>query len=185
VSGEAGQGDPQVVLGRIAGAYGIKGWVKVVSFTRPEDSILDYDDWIVGSPGYVAELVEGKTHGSGLIAQITDAKGQVIEDRTAAERLVGLEIAVPRSALPATEGDEVYWFDLIGMAVRSSEGQPLGVVEALTDNGAQDVLVVRDVAAKDEQGQPLQRLIPFVRGPIIESVSLAERLIVAHWQPEW
>jgi len=175
----------KVVLGRIAGAYGIKGWVKVVSFTRPEDAILDYDEWIVGSPGYEAELIEGKPHGSGLVAQITDAKGEVVADRTAAERLVGAEIAVPRSALPPAEDGEVYWFDLVGMVVKSSEGEPLGTVEALTDNGAQDVLVVRDARSKDAEGQPLQRLIPFVRGPIIESVDLAERLIVAHWRSEW
>lgn len=185
MTGAAAPPPDRVVLGRIAGAYGIKGWVKVVSFTRPQDSILDYDAWFVGTPGYEAELLEGKPHGTGLVAQITDAKGQVIEDRTAAERLSGAEIAVPRSALPAAEGDEVYWFDLVGMAVKSNQGETLGIVEALTDNGAQDVLVVRDAAARDEQGQPLQRLIPFVRGPIIESVDLAERLIVAHWQPEW
>ena len=188
MSGDAAP-TPRVVLGRIAGAYGIKGWVKVVSFTRPLDSILDYDDWFVGNQmdgsGYEAELIEGKPHGSGLVAQITNAQGDVIEDRTAAERLAGLEIAVPREALPAAEGDEVYWFDLVGMAVKSNDGASLGVVEALTDNGAQDVLVVRDAATKDAEGQPLQRLIPFVRGPIIESVNLAERLIVAHWQPEW
>lgn len=185
MSGDTRPADERVVLGRIGGAYGIKGWVKVVSFTRPSDSILDYDEWFVGSSGYPARLVEGKTHGTGLVAQITDAKGEVIADRNAAERLVGSEIAVLRSALPAAEGEEIYWFDLVGMAVKSSEGQPLGVVAALTDNGAQDVLVVRDESAKDAEGQPLQRLIPFVRGPIIESVNLAERSIVAHWQPEW
>lgn len=177
-----------VTLGRIAGAYGIKGWVKVVSFTRPIDSILDYDEWIVGNPGkasYTAELLEGKTHGIGLVAQISNAKGEAIETRNDAERLVGLEIAVPRSALPPTEGDEIYWFDLVGMTVQSSEGVPLGIVELITDNGAQDILVVRDAAAKDEEGKPLKRLIPFVRGPIIVSVSRETKVIVANWQAEW
>ena len=71
------------------------------------------------------------------------------------------------------------------MRVRSNEGVALGVVESLTDNGAQDILVVRDVTAKDAEGMPMQRLIPFVRGPIIESVNLQAGEIVAHWQPEW
>jgi len=177
-----------VVLGRIAGAYGIKGWVKVVSSTRPIDAILDYDEWIVGhpdKPSYKVTLLEGKTHGSGLVAQISNAKGEAVTDRNEAERLNGLEISVPRSALPPAEGEEMYWFDLVGMTVQSSEGVPLGVVEMLTDNGAQDILVVRDVTAKDEEGQPVQRLIPFVRGPIIASVSRETKVIVAHWQPEW
>jgi 16S rRNA processing protein RimM len=176
-----------VTLGRIAGVYGIKGWVKIVSFTRPIDAILDYDVWFVGHPGDAkfSTPFEGKTHGTGLVAQIGDAKGQAIEDRDLAARWVGAEIAVPRSALPPTEGDEMYWFDLVGMAVRSSEGAALGEVVALTDNGAQDILVVRDGSATDEEGAPVQRLIPFVRGPIIVSVDLDARQIVAHWQPEW
>lgn len=192
MSGDATQAPPPeselVVLGRIAGAYGIKGWVKVVSFTRPIDSILDYDDWFVGHPGrprYKVELLEGKTHGTGLVAQISNAKGEAVTDRNEAERLIGAEIAVEKAALPPAEGDEIYWFDLVGMAVQSSEGEPLGIVEQLTDNGAQDVLVVRDEAAKDAEGQPVRRLIPFVRGPIIESVSLETKVIVAHWQAEW
>ncbi len=179
--------DKLVTLGRIAGVYGIKGWVKIVSSTRPIDAILDYDEWFVGFPGAVkvATGFEGKTHGAGLVAQIRNAKGAVVADRDAAARLVGAEIAVPRSAMPPPVGEEIYWFDLVGMAVKSSEGADLGEVVALTDNGAQDILVVRDLGAKDEDGKPLQRLIPFVRGPIIESVSLETKQIVAHWQPEW
>lgn len=180
--------DKLVTLGRIAGVYGIKGWVKIVSSTRPIDAILDYDEWFVGFPGatkFATPLLEGKPHTSGLIALINNAKGQPIGDRDEAARLVGAEIAVRRSAMPPTTGDEIYWFDLIGMAVQSSEGVALGVVEALTDNGAQDILVVRDEAAKDAEGQPVQRLIPFVRGPIIESVNLETKVIVAHWQADW
>ncbi len=180
--------DPLVTLGRIAGVYGIKGWVKIVSSTRPIDAILDYGEWFVGHPGvekFATPLLEGKPHTSGLIAQINNAKGLPIEDRDEAARLVGAEIAVRRSAMPPTEGDEIYWFDLIGMAVKSGEGADLGEVIALTDNGAQDILVVRDAAAKDEDGKPLQRLIPFVRGPIIESVNLETKQIIAHWQPDW
>lgn len=180
--------DRLVTLGRIAGVYGIKGWVKIVSSTRPIDAILDYDEWFVGFPGatkFATPLLEGKPHTSGLIALINNAKGLPIADRDEAARLVGAEIAVRRSAMPPTTGDEIYWFDLIGMAVQSSEGGALGVVEALTDNGAQDILVVRDEAAKDAEGQPVQRLIPFVRGPIIESVNLETKVIVAHWQADW
>jgi len=179
--------EPLVTLGRIAGVYGIKGWVKIISSTRPIDAILDYDEWYVGFPGAakVATAFQGKTHGAGLVAQIHNAKGGVIADRDEAARMVGAEIAVPRSAMPPPEGDEVYWFDLVGMVVRSTEGVELGAVTGLTNNGAQDILVVRDPVAMDEDGKPLQRLIPFVRGPIIESVNLETKQIVTHWQADW
>lgn len=179
--------DKLVTLGRIAGVYGIKGWVKIVSSTRPLEAILDYDEWHIGFPGAVkvASAFEGKTHGAGLVAQIHNRQGGLIADRDEAARMVGAEIAVWRSAMPPPEGDEMYWFDLVGMAVQSNEGAELGEVTGLTNNGAQDILIVRDAAAKDEDGAPLQRLIPFVRGPIIESVSLETRRIVAHWQPDW
>ena len=187
MTGDAARDQSLVTLGRIAGVYGIKGWVKIVSFTRPIDAILDYDEWYVGFPGAekLATAFEGKTHGAGLVAQISNARGALVADRDEAARMVGAEIAVPRSALPPTVREEIYWFDLVGMAVKSSEGEDLGEVIALTDNGAQDILVVRDRAAKDEEGAPVQRLIPFVRGPIIESVSLETKVIVAHWRAEW
>lgn len=189
MSAEAPRAERRVTLGRIAGVYGIKGWVKLVSSTRPPEGILRYPRWWLSRPGspegYEAKLLEGRIHGAGLVAQISQADGSAIEDRDSAARLVGLEIAVPRSALPPAGPNEVYLMDLIGMAVRSVEGEGLGRVESVTSNGAQDVLVLRDPVQLDEAGAPLRRLIPFVRGPIIESVSLEANEIVAHWQPDW
>lgn len=189
MSAEAPRAEKRVTLGRIAGVYGIKGWVKLVSSTRPLEAILRYPRWWISRPGslngYEARLLEGRIHGAGLVAQISNPDGSAVEDRDSAARLVGLEIAVPRSALPPAGPNEVYLMDLVGMSVRSVEGAGLGAVESVTSNGAQDVLVLRDAAALDETGAPLRRLIPFVRGPIIESVSLDRNEIVAHWQPDW
>lgn len=189
MSAEAPRAERRVTLGRIAGVYGIKGWVKLVSSTRPAEGILRYPRWWLSRPGstegYEAKLLEGRIHGAGLVAQLSRPDGTAIEDRDSAARLLGLEIAVPRSALPPTKPGEVYLIDLVGLSVRSVAGEPLGVVESVTSNGAQDVLVVRDTTVVDETGGPMQRLIPFVRGPIIESVSLEANEIVAHWQPDW
>lgn len=189
MSVEAPRAERRVTLGRIAGVYGIKGWVKLVSSTRPPEAILRYPLWWISRPGsqdaYEAKKLEGRIHGAGLVAQISNPDGSPVEDRDTAAKLVGMEIAVPRSALPPTAPNEVYLMDLVGMAVKSIDGVGLGTVESVTSNGAQDVLVLRDPVQVDETGAPLRRLIPFVRGPIIESVSLDANEIVAHWQPDW
>jgi 16S rRNA processing protein RimM len=168
----------RVTLGRVAGVYGIKGWVKVVSSTRPIDNILGYRRWWISKgEGFEARLLEGRVHGPGLIAQISGLDGQPLSDRSAAEKLVGAEIQVSREELPvATEG-QYYWTDLIGLQVCSEQGDALGLVSEVTSNGAQDVLVIQD----GEQ----ERMIPFVHGPIIKSVDLAARKIVADWLPEY
>lgn len=168
----------RLTLGRVAGVYGVKGWVRLQSFTRPMEQLLAYAPWWVArGDGFQAGLVEGRVHGGGLVARLCDAAGTVIEDRDVAAGLIGAELQVERSRMPPTAPGEYYWFDLVGLAVRNAEGVVLGRVESLTSNGAQDVLVVRD-------GEVL-RLIPFVQGPIVQSVDVQGGLIVVDWQPEY
>ena len=168
----------RLTLGRVAGVYGVRGWVKLVSFTRPIENLLDYSPcWIAKSEGFEAKLLEGKLFTTGIVARLTGPDGKIIEDRDVASALVGSEIQVDRSRLPKPDPGEFYWFDLVGLEVRSMEGVGLGKVESVTSNGAQDVLVIRD-------GET-ERMIPFVHGPIIQSVSLEDGLIVADWQPDY
>lgn len=178
-------GDRKVVIGRIAGVYGVKGWVKLVSFTRPIDSLLRYRQWSVGPQGIAMQLLEGKPHGAGLVGRLGDGQGVSIDNRDQAARLVGCEIAVLRSALPPARNGEIYWVDMIGLKVVSTQGEALGIVESIAENGAQDVLSLSDPEYRDEKGNVVPRLIPFVRGPIIESVDLEQGLIVARWSPDW
>ncbi|WP_420468690.1 ribosome maturation factor RimM [Panacagrimonas sp.] len=168
----------RLTLGRVAGVYGVKGWVKLHSFTRPIDNLLEYAPWwIARGSGFEANLVEGRLHAGGLIASISGPDGQTIADRDVAASLIGAEIQVERDRLPEPGEGEFYWFDLVGLAVRNLEGVALGTVAAVTSNGAQDVLVLRD-------GE-VERLIPFVQGPIIQSVSLQDGAIVADWEPDY
>lgn len=169
----------RLVLGRIAGVYGVRGWVKLRSSTRPIENLLDYPRWWLVHQGREIEttLIEGRSHGGGLVAQIGDANGKPIDDRDVAASLIGAEIHVARDELPEPEEGQYYWFDLIGLVVVNEEGVDLGRVDCLTSNGAQDVLVIK-------QGE-VERLIPFVKGPIIKSVSLDEQRIVADWQPDY
>lgn len=172
----------RLTLGRVAGVYGVKGWVKIRSETRPIENLLDYSPfWLAKGTGFEAKWVESKSHGDGLIARITGPDGKVIEDRDVAAGLIGSEIQVERGQLPPPEDGQYYWFDLVGLEVQNVEGVKLGKVETLVSNGAQDVLVVQD----GETERPKERLIPFVLGPIIQSVSLEQGLIVADWQQDW
>ncbi len=163
--------DKPVVLGRISGLFGVRGWVKIHSFTEPRESILDYGDWLVGREGHwkSAKLAEGKRHGKTVIARLAG-----IDDRDAASELVDDLVGVPRSMLPATADDEYYWSDLEGLQVVHRDGTLLGRVDHLLETGANDVLVVRG---------DREILIPYVKGDVIEDVDLARGVIRVNW--EW
>lgn len=168
----------RVTLGRIAGVFGVRGWLKVQSYTRPAENLLDYPRWwIAAEPPYEAAVLEGRRQGGNLVVQLGDRSGAPIEDRDAAAALIGAEVEVERAALPPPPPGSFYWSDLIGMEVVSVGGEPLGQVDGLLETGAQDVLVLRD-------GER-QRLIPFVHGAIIQSVDPARRRIVADWSPDY
>lgn len=171
----------RVVLGYVSGVYGIKGWVKVVSHTRPIENILDYPRWWLklrdGDEAFSADLVEGRAQAGGIVALLAMADGTTALDRNAAATLIGRQIAVDRSAMPKLRRGQYYWSDLVGMVVESTEGAVLGRVVNLIDNGAQDVLVI-------EEGE-IEQMIPFVHDAIIVEVDVVARKIVANWQPDW
>lgn len=162
--------EARVVLGRVSGVHGVKGWLKVYSYTRPIESILDYGQWFIGGQHY--ELADGQPHGPGLIAQLDG-----LADRDQAAALIGADISVARSELPPLAQGEVYWADLIGLAVVGIDDEPLGEVSGLMETGAHDVMVVR------YQGR--EELIPYVRGPVIEAIDLDARQVKANWASEY
>jgi len=168
----------RVTLGKVAGVFGVKGWVKVHSYTRPMENILGYRKWWLGDEsGFSASLAAKEARVNGLFVQLTGRDGEPIVDREVAASLIGTEISVDRAELPPAAPGEYYWADLIGLAVESVAGEPLGRVEDMMENGAQDVLILRD-------GE-IERLIPFVREAIIQSVDLAAGKIVADWSPDY
>lgn len=161
----------RVVLGRIAGLYGVRGWVRVYSETEPRQGILNYSPWLIGPGETVWRVLEGRLHGKGVVARLEGC-----DDRDQAARLLGLEISVWREQLPPPAPDEFYWIDLEGLAVVTQRGDELGQVARLFATGANDVLVV---AGERE------RLIPFVWERVILEVDFAQRLIRVDWDPEF
>ena len=163
-----------VIMGRVASAHGIRGWVKIQPFTEYLDSLLDYETWWLGKeqgPWREVEVRQCEVHSKVLVAQLPDCP-----DRNAAERLKGLLIAVPRSELPEQDEDEYYWADLIGMSVVNGAGERLGTVEKLLETGANDVLSVR--------GESGEILIPFVEAAI-KQVDLPNKTILVDWSADY
>jgi 16S rRNA processing protein RimM len=161
-----------IVMGHVSAPFGVRGWVKVRTYTETPDSLLDFPVWWLGKGQDWREyrVLEANVHGSDVVARLEGS-----DDRNFAETLQGHEVAVPREQLPETGSDEFYWSDLIGLRVENAQGVVLGVVDSLMETGANDVLVV-----KGER----QRLIPFVRSVVL-SVNLGDRLISVDWDAEF
>lgn len=162
-----------VTLGRVRGAYGVRGWIKVESHTDPPANILNYSQWTLrlsnGDQRY--EVLEGRPQGDAWVVALAG-----VVDRDAAAALAGCDIVVARSALPALPEGEYYWADLTGLAVRLEDGRLLGSVSHVFATGANDVLVVRGER---------ERLIPFIRGEYIKSVDLDAGVVVVEWDPDF
>lgn len=160
--------DRRVTVGRVVGLFGVRGWVKVFSHTRPREAILEYSPWWIeiGGAWRAIDVTEGRAQGKGVIAQLD---GYI--DRDQAATLIGADIAVEFAQLPTAAENEYYWAELEGLRVVNLAGQELGTVSHLFETGANDVLVV--------QGER-ERLIPFGKNAI-QRVDLAAGVIHVDW----
>lgn len=160
-----------VILGHVSGTYGVRGWLRINSYTRPPDNLLKYRSLLIGDQrGWVRYRPEqGRVHGRGLVVKLRD-----IDDASSAAKLSDLQVSVPRSAMPEPGTDEYYWCDLIGLKVLRSDGAELGEVTQIHETGANDVLVVEGA---------VRMLIPFITGRFIDRVDLDQGTIIADWDP--
>lgn len=161
-----------VQLGQISGVFGVRGWVKVRSYTRPREGIFAYNPWLLHAPeGWRAySLVQGKLQGRSVIAQL-----QGVADRDQASALLGQAIAVAESELPVLPQGQYYWDQLEGLEVRTLEGVVLGKVEYLIETGANDVLVVRGER---------EHLLPYIPN-VVRQVQLDTGVLLVDWDPDF
>ncbi len=162
-----------VPVGRVSGAYGIKGWLRVRSATEPREQILAYAPWHVrlGAAWVTREIQAGRARGDEVLVKVVG-----VDDRASAERYLGADVAVSRCQLPALDADEYYWCDLIGLEVVDGRGHCLGRVERLMETGANDVLVVTGER---------ERLIPFVMQQVVLDVDTRQGRIIVDWDPDF
>lgn len=161
----------EIMLGYVSAIHGVKGWVKIHSWTRPMEAILDYQPWLLGEDRKPVKLIDGRKQGKGLAVQLPGT-----DDREQAGLLVGQQIYVHRDQMPATAPDEYYWSDLVGLEVYTLSGELLGRVDELMETGANDVLVIK--------GQR-EHLVPFIHGEFVKNVSLEGARIDVDWDPDF
>lgn len=169
----------ETVIGQITSVFGVKGWLKVFSYTDPKEGILDYRNWTLVHNGQrvPVKLEEGRRQGQGIVVRL---KG--VDDRDLARTYCGADITVPMAELPDLPEGEFYWHQLEGLTVFTTDNECLGRVDHLIETGSNDVLVVRATDASIDQRE---RLIPYRPEQVVKSISLAESAMIVDWDPEF
>ena len=162
-------------MGRIFGSWGVRGGVRVDPYSENPETLAGFKTWLVGHEGEWKEfnVLEARLHTTQIVAQLAG-----VDDRDAALRLKGSEVAGPRDSLPSPEDGSYYWSDLVGLAVVNAAGEVLGEVKEMFSNGAQDIM---DVTASDVAGDE-KRLVPWTA---VRSVDLEARRIEVEWEKDW
>ncbi|MGD9944615.1 MAG: ribosome maturation factor RimM [Burkholderiaceae bacterium] len=172
-----------VIVGRVEGAWSIRGALRIAPYGDASDSVLTVSRrWWLRRPAPAAgerafDVASARRHSGAIVAQLRG-----VDDRDAAQALKGAEVLVSRADFPSLAADEYYWVDLVGCEVVNPAGETLGVVTGLDDHGAHAILRVRDSAANTTPNadKAVERLIPFVPAYIVD-VDLGARRIVADW----
>ena len=168
--------DEFIPVGKISGVFGIKGWMKIFSFTDPRQNILNYSPLYLSRKGEWVEVKvsNGRMQGKGVVISFAD-----ITEPAQVLPLIGAELAISEQQLKPTAKDEFYWSDLIGLTVVNVHDEILGIVDNLLETGAHDVLLVKD------KEHATERLIPFVMDEIVELVDLDSKLIRVDWELDY
>ena len=172
-----------ILVGHITGAYGVQGWVRIHPYSAEASALLHAKTWWLsktadGIEAHDVEKLEAKVHGDDVVARIMGIAG-----RDAAEGLKGHVVQIQRSHFPVLSNNEFYWLDLIGLAVENLQGESLGVVTDLIDNGAHPILRVVQTGS-DQQAQELvsgrEYLIPFIEH-FVPVVDQKNKKITVDW----
>ena len=156
-------------MGRVAGSYGVRGWLKVAPEAGSQAGLAGAKRWWIGADAY--PVSEAKVHGKTVLGKLAG-----IETREQALALKGQAVAVPREALPAAEEGRYYLADLLGLEVLNEQGETLGTVTRTYSNAAHDVV---EVVAGDRT-----HLIPWVSA-VVKEVDLAKRQVRVEWGADW
>ena len=156
-------------MGRVAGSYGVRGWIKVAPGGGVAQTLVDAREWWIGEQPY--SVAEAKRHGATVVAKL-----EGVETREQALRLKGARVSLERAALADPGEGHYYLADLVGLEVRNEQGELLGSVKQWLSNGAQDVM---EVVA----GSRI-RLIPWVSA-VVKEVDFAGRRVVVDWGADW
>lgn len=161
------------MVGRVGAPHGVRGWSQLWSFTDPPEGLLRHPRLEAqrGGQRLMLDIADSRLQGERVLVRFAGA-----DDRDAAAKLTGFELSVPRATLEPPPPGSWYWHDLIGLAVVTVDGTPLGQVDHLIETGVNDVLVVRGER---------ERLIPFAQPQIVKKVDLDAGRIEVDWDAEY
>lgn len=181
--------DELIELGAVQDAQGLQGQIKVRPHSSEPVALLKSKAvWLSLIPRRIAGVSTSHEQASLQRYQVKQAKmhsGTVVmtldgvTDRDQAEALKGARILVGREVFPVAESDSYYWVDLIGCAAHNLQGEYLGTVIDISDNGAHGIIALGDVESKI-----VKQLIPFVK-EVVQSVDLPNKLLTLDWQADW
>lgn len=168
-----------LTLGKITSVFGIKGWVRVYSYTDPMENLLNYPSWQLKLAGktQVLRKLDGRKHGKGLVAKL-----EGIDTPEDARLLAGAHILIDQASLPDLPEGEYYWNQLVGLTVVNLAGNNFGQVASLLETGSNDVLVVKPTSSSLDQQE---RLIPWLIPQVIQEVDLATQIITVDWDADF
>ncbi|TLY47603.1 MAG: ribosome maturation factor RimM [Gammaproteobacteria bacterium] len=166
----------KVLVGAIGKPYGIKGWVKINSYTEPVNNILAYQPWYVAAPGKtpslsLIEIIDSRLHGQQILVLFSNSTTP-----ESAGRYTNYKIYVERGNFFPLAEKEYYWTDLEGLKVYTCENAYLGIIQAVFATGANDVLVITDKK---------RHLIPFLLDQTIKSIDLENKTMIVDWDAEF
>ena len=166
------QSDKKINIGKVIGLHGIKGWLKILSFTSPPENIFNYQSLIISNEDIekIFHIENSRKQGKKILIKFDG-----IDDRTSAESLYQSRIHIFRADLPELSENTYYWEDLLGFNVFNQNNIKLGLVDSFIETGSNDVLIVTDEMKKNV-------LIPFLINKTIKEVDLENKLIIVDWE---
>lgn len=163
--------DSKVTLGKIVGHFGVKGWLKVLSYTKPREQIKKYQEIKIDNDHLKSDfkLEAWKIHGNHVLLKI-----EKFDNRDDACVFINSQIIIDRKNLPNLTEGQYYWNDLEGMEVQGIDGNKIGKVSHMIETGSNDVMVMEDN----------KELIPFIFGQVVKKVDIEKNLIEVDWNWE-
>jgi len=158
----------RILIGKVSGCFGVKGWIKVFSYCEPRENITTYDSWIVNDK--VFESVESKKNGKLIVAKL---KG--IDDKDTALTHIGQKIEINKEQLHELDNNQYYWHDLVGLEVTNKQGVKFGTIKSLLETGAHDVVIING---------DRERIIPYIMDQTILEVNLEENSMLVDWHED-
>ena len=164
--------DSRILIGQVSGCFGVKGWLKIFSYSDPRENITTYENWIID--GEVYPSIQSKKNGKLIVAKLNG-----IDDKESAQTFIGKNIEIESQQLADLNDQQFYWRDLLGLNVSNKEGIDFGTLKSMLETGANDVMIVQGRNKGDRE-----RLVPFIMGNTVIKISIENKTVLVDWHED-